>query len=214
MTFFKVTIPRQLVILIALASGLTLARVAFTGSTYYLYLLWNIFLALLPFMVSVIVLQNDEHKKIALWILVIVGIVWLAFFPNAPYLVTDVIHLRKSQLAPIWFDALMFFSIAWVGMLCSLYSLSHIEKILRARFSSALTWTILTAAIALSSFGIYLGRFLRWNSWDMVANPNDLATDVFSVFSQPEQHQQAYLMIPVFTVFILVSYLAWRENKV
>jgi uncharacterized membrane protein len=106
----------------------------------------------------------------------------------------------------------MLFSAAWVGMLCGLYSLSHVEKILRARFSNKVTWMVLVVITALASFGIYVGRFLRWNSWDVVASPHGLANDVWNIFSQPIQHQQAYLMIPVFFIFILVSYLAWRES--
>lgn len=214
MAFLKTAIPRQLVILVALASGITLARMAFTGSSYYSFLLWNILLALLPFIVSLTALHLDERKKLALWALILMGVLWLALFPNAPYLVTDVVHLRKSELAPIWFDALMFFSVAWAGMLSGLYSLSHVEKILRARYSNMLTWTILSVFIALSSIGIYVGRFLRWNSWDVVASPYGLVTDVWSIFAQPGEHQQAYAMIPVFFIFILVSYLAWRENRV
>ncbi len=214
MMLLKLIIPRQLLILIALAIVMVLARVAATGSTYYLFLLWNIFLALVPFIISIVLLSIDEKKRIALWLLIILGLLWLSIFPNAPYLVTDVVHLRKSQLAPMWFDALMFFSVAWAGMVAGLYSLSHIEKILRARYSNLITWIVLVKIVALTSFGIYLGRFLRWNSWDVVASPYELASDVWNVFSQPELHQQAFLLIPVFFVFIFVSYLAWRENNV
>ena len=196
--------------ILALAIVLVLGRVVFAGSGYFLYLLWNLALALLPFVVSSVLLWYVLKGKAHPWVLIVGGIVWLLLFPNAPYIVTDVIHLKESHAAPLWYDALMLYTSAWAGMILALHSLGQIETIIRRYLSEKLTWISLAALVFISSFGIYLGRYLRWNSWDVIANPHNLSSDIWNIFANPQTHQDGFLITIVFFVFISVSYFAWR----
>ena len=207
-------IPKEVLILTGLAVLLNIARVAFSGSIYFLYLLWNLFLAFLPFCISLFLMWYSIHaKKPHLAVLFLGGLLWLILFPNAPYIVTDVMHLKESHAVPVWYDALLLFTSAWTGMLLGLYSLAHIEKTLETLYSKKLTWVLLTLCIFLASFGVYIGRFLRLNSWDIFANPQDLSSGIWGVFSNPQVHAQGFWVTASFFVFILLSYLAWKSGK-
>lgn len=210
-------IPRQIFILFVVITLLIFGRIIFSGSQYYLFLFWNIFLAFVPFVISRIValIAKKEDSKY-LGVLIAGAFLWLITFPNAPYLVTDVIHLGHNRLMPVWYDAILLFLTAWVGMLFTFYSLSNIEKSLRTKFSQIKTEVILGLAILLSSFGIYLGRFLRWNSWDVITNPTELTFDILDIFMHPSRHGEAFGFTIVMLIFISVSYYAWKsghENK-
>jgi uncharacterized membrane protein len=212
MSLSKIFTPKQVLLLVLLAVLLNLARILATGSYYFSYLIWNIVLAFVPFIVSGLMLWYGNSKKPFVWLLIVLGIVWLFTFPNAPYLVTDVIHLKENHIVPVWFDAMLLFSSAWAGMMLGLYSLSHIETLLRKYFSNTKTWIFLILSILLSSFGIYLGRTLRWNSWDVVMNPHNLLLDIVDIFSRPNVHGEGYMITAAFFVFITISYLAWRTS--
>lgn len=209
-----IKIPKQILILIILAVLLIAGRVVFTGSQYYIFLIWNIFLAFVPFVISGALVRFLSDKKKYLSFIIVGGILWLFTFPNAPYLVTDVIHLRQNHMAPVWFDAMLLFVCAWIGMIFALYSLEHIEKVLLAFFSKIKSQIILAILILISSFGIYVGRFLRWNSWDVVASPNSLSKDIWIILSHPSLHLEAYGLTFSMFLFIGLSYIAWKyRNK-
>jgi uncharacterized membrane protein len=206
-------IPRQVIILTVLAVALNLIRVIWSDSTYFIYLLWNIFLAFLPFLLSNILLWYKINKKINLEFLVFGLIVWLFLFPNAPYLVTDFIHLGVKSIVPLWYDALLIFSSAWLGMLLALYSLSNIERLFLTRYSKRVTSFIIIVFILISSFGIYIGRFLRWNTWDVIIQPKHIIHDVSVILLHPFHYIEAYTFTISFFVFIYVSYISWKSTK-
>jgi uncharacterized membrane protein len=208
-------IPKQLRILIFLIMLLILIRVAYTGSYYYLFLLWNIFLAFIPFLISGIIVRHvlGNRGNLSMWIVFGGGILWLLTFPNAPYLVTDVIHLGSSKLIPKWYDVILLFVTALVGMLFTFYSLAHIEKALSTKYEKMKTGILLGLMIFVSSFGIYVGRFLRWNSWDVFTNPQELALDIWGVFVHPTMYKEAYAFTFTMLVFIGLSYYAWKAGN-
>ena len=106
---------------------------------------------------------------------VIVGVgIWLLFFPNAPYLITDLIHLKAAPDHLIWYDALMSFSFALSGLLTGLYSLLKVHRLVEKIWNSLIAWVTVSGSLVLSSYGVYLGRFGRWNSWDIVTHPFSL----------------------------------------
>ena len=209
----KIIIPRQIIILTALAVTLNLIRVIWSDSTYFIYLLWNIFLAFLPFLLSIILLWYKTNKKIKTGVLVFGLIVWLFLFPNAPYLVTDFIHLGVKSIVPLWYDALLIFSSAWLGMLLALYSLSNIEQLFLTRYSKRVASFLIMISILISSFGIYIGRFLRWNTWDIVIQPKHIIHDVSVILLHPFHYIEAYAFTLSFFVFIYVSYSSWKSTK-
>ncbi len=210
MSFLQNTANRTLFLLTALAVALNLGRAVATHQTGDLYLSWNIFLALLPFAVSTSLLWYSKQPKVSLFVLVFGLLVWLALFPNAPYLLTDFIHVRNGAILSIWYNIIMFFSAAWVGLFAAFYSLSHIETLLGKYFKKLVVWVLLSAALIVSSFGIYIGRFLRWNSWDVFVNPRELVADIWIVFTKSGQHQDAFFFTFIFFIFMLVSYIALR----
>jgi len=213
MKIFKIYIPKEIIIVLSLAVVLNLARVLFFNSTYFVFLLWNIFLAVLPFIISSVLLFYYKNSKLTNFIFIFGLFVWLLFVPNAPYLVTDLIHVGRGRGVPIIYDTFLIFSSAWIGILLFFYSLSHIEKIFISKFPKRNTSIVITGVILLISFGIYLGRFLRFNSWDIVANTEKLLNDIGSILVKPIENKDAYIFMSLTFVFIYVSYMAWKAIK-
>lgn len=166
--------------------SLSLLRFAFTGSMLYMFLNWNLFLALVPLMFSSYLVTH--RATINRYTFGIMAIAWLLFFPNAPYIITDLFHLRHHNGMPQWYDLIMILSFAWAGMLFGLMSLFQMEKILLEKISPLYTNMIVVILLFISSFGVYIGRFLRWNSWDVVSNPMALSADIADRFIHPFAH--------------------------
>ncbi len=213
MNIFKINIPKQIILLILLAVILNILRIIIFGSTSLVYILWNIFLALIPFLISAFLLEYIKKIKIPRVILIISVVLWLLLLPNAPYLVTDLIHLRSFHQIPALYDALLLFSSAWVGMLLLVHSLFHMEKIIRMKYSKIKTDIIIAIFIFLTSFGVYLGRFLRFNSWDVFINHSSVLKSVWELLSQATINMEAYLYTFLFFIFIYLSYYAWKDTQ-
>jgi uncharacterized membrane protein len=153
------------------------------------------------------------NKKLTSTLFVVGGIIWILFLPNAPYLVTDIIHLGRNYSAPHLYDTFLVFTSAWVGLLLGLYSLSHIDKIIRLKYSEKTASIILAFIILVISFGMYLGRFLRFNSWDVVSNPSLLFSNIHKILSEPSGYADAYLFSGLSFLFLYISYIAWKSTK-
>jgi uncharacterized membrane protein len=141
-------------------------RTLWTHSFDYAFLVWNLGLAFAPLFFS-LVFAAQKHFALR----IASGLCWLAFFPNAPYVVTDLIHLRSFNSGPIWLDILLLSSCAGTALAMGYLSLSLIHDHLAALGRPVLAWAIAICALGLSGFGIYLGRFLRWRSIDLLLNP-------------------------------------------
>ncbi len=96
-----------------------MVRIKITGSYFFLFLVWNLFLALIPFAISTYLVSKPEISKVRLFLW---ATVWLLFLPNAPYIVTDLVHLKLHNPFWGWFDVLLLVSFAINGLL--LYFLS------------------------------------------------------------------------------------------
>src|SRR5262245_19655805 len=175
----------------------------------YRYLIWNLFLAWLPALGAFAIYNLQRRRSWISWLLISVcAVFWLAFFPNAPYLVTDIIHLRQNKLVPLWFDLLLFVAFAWTGFFLGLISLLLMQEIVRKAAGIKASWLFALVVLGLSSFGIYLGRFLRWNSWDLFLNPGRLLVDVSAQAQDPFTRFQALVFSALFAGFFLSMYLA------
>ena len=119
----KVFFPRQILIILGLTVVLNIIRPIIFHSSYFVYLFWNIFLAILPFAVSSILLWKAKYSNLATPYFVIGGIFWLLLLPNAPYIITDLVHLGRNHAAPIFFDIFLLFASGWLGLLLYMYSL-------------------------------------------------------------------------------------------
>ncbi len=195
-------------------------RVVYAGATGYVFLVWNLFLAWLPLLFAdAVYLFEEQRNRARFWLF---AFLWLIFFPNAPYIVTDFIHLDPWATVgvPWWFDFLLISSFAIAGGMLGLCSLQTMSKITGRRFGPFWSWGFMVVVSLLSGFGIYLGRYLRWNSWDVVLNPSELISDVGERISQPFLHPETWFISLLFGALVLSSYLVFahffeyrRQNK-
>ena len=177
----------------------------YSGRTYYDYLLWNLFLAAIPLGLSLVIrcgLARLSNLALAL----LTG-VWLLFFPNAPYLLTDLIHLGANTSVPLWYDLVVLLSFAWNGLVLGLVSLQEMQAALSTRLNRLVGWGFVGLTLALGSFGIYLGRYLRWNSWDVVTDPVGIAFDVLPRLLEPAAYLSTWGMTLAFAAFLGLCYL-------
>lgn len=183
--------------------ALILFRVKLTHSITYMFLVWNLFLAGIPYVLS----QGLTHFKVNNT-LVLIGTlsIWLLFLPNAPYIVTDLMHLKRHDSSLLWFDTFLFFVYAWNGLYLGITSMLDIYTILKKRFSIQKALAFIIIISFLSGYGIYLGRFLRWNSWELFTQPFDLFLDISNSLQSPRTWGITLgfgiLMILLFSVFI------------
>lgn len=187
----------------ALCAALVEIRTQETGDPYYRFLIWNLILAWVPLVLAIAAYARARRRVDALVVVLLVP--WLLFFPNAPYLLTDFVHLGEGH-APLWYDGLMLSAFAWTGLLLGYGSLYLVHAILRRALGATAAWIGVVAALALGSVGVYVGRFVRVNSWDALLHP----LGVLDVLQ--EQPAAAGLRLPealfALTVFLLVGYLA------
>lgn len=194
----------MLAIFSALCVLIFLFRVYFTQLHTFMFLNWNLLLAAIPYLLTSSFVQNKEVKPL---VFIPVLLCWLLFFPNAPYILTDLFHLKPRAASPIWLDLVLILAYAWTGLLFGFYSLRHLQAVL-IQYRPALQVSLLIATLLfISSFGIYLGRYLRWNSWDMITHPQELAGALWHRFAFPLQHRQTWGM--TFFLGIVLNMMYW-----
>jgi uncharacterized membrane protein len=186
--------------------ALSIFRIMLSNSNRFIFLNWNLFLAFLPWLLTQIVLLKSSWQQNK-FILFSVLSAWLLFFPNAPYILTDLFHLRLRSPVPLWFDLVLILSFAWTGLLFGFLSLLNIEKILAPMMRTNAIRIISIALLFVGSFGIYLGRYLRWNSWDIVTEPKNLIVDIGDRLINPLHHLTTWGV--TFGMFIFLNMLYW-----
>lgn len=187
-------------------AALFLIRVRLTGSTYFLFMLWNLFLAALPLVFAWFLTHTQRFSR-AIPLLAI----WLLFFPNAPYVLTDLIHLRPQAGIPLWYDLLMLLAFALTSLWIGFHSLHLVHQWIAMHVSVSMGWLVVLGVMPLIGFGIYLGRVLRWNSWDIISNPFSLLRDIASLALHPFAHRDVWLFTFGFGLLLMFAYLAWRH---
>ena len=180
-------------------------RVFYTRELLFISLIWNLFLAYLPYAFSKWVFSNIQWIKNK-WRLSFVFIPWLLFIPNSFYIITDLFHLKETEVVPLWFDLALIFSFAWNGLLLGIASVRHIEKIMEQQFRLQLNLLFVYPIMLLNAFGIYLGRYLRFNSWDVITNPFGLTRDIFDLCFHPVHYRFDWSMIFCFSVLMTLLY--------
>ncbi len=185
---------------LALALIMNLTRYTLTDIQSYVYLNWNVFLAFLPLL---FLYFFDKAKNIYLKALLF--LTWLFFLPNAPYLVTDLIHLR--DVGPewmLWFDGMMIFIYALIGIFITAFVLLEMKKRLFEKSINKQNIFLIIISL-LTAFGVYLGRYIRFNSWDVLAQPIELANQIISTITIEYMNPVFVTTIIFFTLFILAS---------
>jgi uncharacterized membrane protein len=193
-------------------------RVLATGSLRHAGLVWNLFLAWTPYLLSLAVRRvaaRDGGSSGVKPLAVLLGLAWLFFYPNAPYILTDFIHViwgrRMAEARPplitetalLWYDILLNSSFAFVGHFIGLISLLMLHRLIGARVGWRWGWAFVVAAVGMGGYGIYIGRFERLNSWDILRAPLEtLRTAVLNLFNP-----KAILFSLSFALFISLTYL-------
>jgi uncharacterized membrane protein len=186
--------------------ALVLVRNAHAGNADFRYLIWNLFLAWIPFALAVFVYDRWRRRRRGGVLLLGLGALWLLFFPNAPYIATDFVHLQHDPLSPYWYDAVTIAAFAWMGVLLGFASLYLMQTVVRQWRGVLAGWVFAFVAIALGSLGIYLGRFLRLNSWDALEHPSVLPRILHAVARDPFAYQEAIGVTLVFTLALSFAY--------
>jgi uncharacterized membrane protein len=182
------------------------ARVAYSDSLRHLNLVWNLFLAWIPFVLAYIGYALSWKRTLLYVIVPAFAFLWLIFLPNAPYLLTDLMHLNQPVTnVPLWYDVLLMIWFSWTGMLLGVISLYLMHEIVIRAFGKVMGWIFVFAVSGLSSLGIYLGRFLRWNSWDILQEPQDVLQDSLALVLDPSRSTIGFTIL--FTAFFLFVYL-------
>ncbi|WP_284653347.1 DUF1361 domain-containing protein [Flavobacterium terrisoli] len=182
--------------------SLLLVRAKITHSIYLFFLIWNLFLAVIPYAITTHLLTLDFKNTSKFKILAITAI-WLAFIPNAFYIITDLVHLANSEGHIFWLDLIIVSSHALIGFAFGLMSLQHFEKLVWELTTARKVSLLIPVICFLCGIGIYIGRILRYNSWDIISNPLDLAIDLFQMAFSPK----SMLFAIHFGVFIYFSFL-------
>ncbi len=195
---------------LALASAfcvaLLVARWVYSEPGAYRFLGWNLFLAWIPLLAAVGV-YDMQRRGFRARKLVPLAALWLLFLPNAPYLLTDLIHLGSRDDAPLWFDLVLFSAFAWTGALLGFLSIYLMQVVVRRVAGAGWSWALVGGSLLASAFGIYLGRSLRWNSWDFLTEPQALLSDVWARVSDPLGHPRSFGMTVAMTALLSVMYL-------
>lgn len=167
---------------------------------------WNLALAWLP-MLFALLLTFAWRARLPRAAAILFAALWLLFLPNAPYLVTDVVHIGNPWAsAPLWFDLTMFSAFGATGLLLGYGSLYLVHQVISGRFGSAVGWSASAAAMVLTSVGIYLGRVLRLNSWDAFTKPEVLAAIAHHRLTNPVGHPELYPLIGGVMLLLMAGY--------
>jgi uncharacterized membrane protein len=192
----------------ALAVGLELFRELHYTDSGFRFLLWNLVLAWVPLLVALAV-YDGYRRGLRIALLTPAVVAWLLFLPNAPYIVTDFVHLSPDAQSPLWYDAIVLSAFAWTGLLLGFASLYLMHAVARHRFGARAGWTGALAALALTSAGVYLGRFLQWNSWDLIVRPGQRLAEIVPRLDQTTALLHASGVTLLLTALLVMTYLAF-----
>lgn len=186
-----------------LAIALNLLRLYMVEVPSYIYMNWNVFLGLLP----VACAWLFEYKKRYTIVSLLFFLAWLLLLPNAPYMITDFIHLRDVGTASmLWYDGFMLFAYALVGVHAFAFSLYRVHQQITS--SALFIWII----SLLSGFGIYLGRYVRWNTWDIIINGKAVLQDISHIIGNILHEPLISITIMVFMCGMVVSYYSYCNS--
>src|SRR5690606_1961254 len=184
------------------SSSLLGIRILSVGNNRFWFMLWNLFLAWLPLLFALGLRLNLTQKRLGHWQNVLLFFVWLGFLPNSFYMMSDLIHLQSSGETLVLYDIALMMSFIINGLILGYMSTFIVHQVLIKRLRTWHAHTIVGLVFLLSGFAIYLGRYLRWNTWDILLNPAGLLFDLSERLINPLAHGQTYIVTFVFFVII------------
>lgn len=180
---------------------LLVLRVVHTHGTMFIFLLWNLFLACIPLLMSHIALHT-RYKLVR----ILCGLVWLLFFPNSMYIITDLFHLKQRPDVPLWFDLLLLFSFALNGLILGFLSIINMEKAIQKINRKKISYLFTFSMFLLCGYGIYLGRYERWNSWDIITQPYSLLYSIAYDVIHPLRSAEVWVLSFCFAIWLYILY--------
>lgn len=171
----------------------------------YEFLIWNLFLAWLPLLFALLASHSFHTGSAKTWRFGGFAVTWLLFFPNSPYIFTDLIHLTSGLRSYFWVDLIVILSCAFTGLFAGFLSLYLMQAVVQRHAGVVAGWVFIGGVAALSGFGVYIGRFLRFNTWDVLYRPVDLFQDVGKWFANPPGQSVTFPVL--FAIFLFISYL-------
>lgn len=202
---------RSPMLALTFASGtvvaLVTARIVVTRDINYAFLVWNLFLAWLPLVFALLAcgkFRADEGRN---WRFMSLAGAWLLFFPNAPYIFTDFIHLIYGSHRHFWVDLTLILMCALTGLVLGFVSLYLMQSVVRRMYGQVASWLFIASVAGLSGFAIYLGRFVRLNSWDLIARPLKLYHGVSQWAANPMANSNTFSFPLLFAMFVFLAYV-------
>lgn len=187
-------------------------RIHWSGRTSFFFLSWNLALAAVPLVFALAAL-GLSHLRWPFFSLVML-IPWLLFLPNAPYILTDLLHLKARAPIPLWYDLILLLAFALTGLLLGFLSMMCVERVLQPLFERPVIVVFRGAVLFLCGFGIYLGRFLRWNSWEIATRPKSFLCVVGDRFLDPTEHGKTWAVTFLIGTLLITMYaLVWGVGK-
>lgn len=191
----------------AAGTALIFGRILWTHRLSYGFLIWNLFLAWTPLIFAL--LANEEYRAGTRrkWLMLPLAAAWLLFFPNAPYICTDVIHLTFWFRGHFWMDLTLILLFAFTGSLVGFLSLYLMQTLVTEMFGRIAGWAFVFLTAGLTSFGVYLGRFLRFNSWDVIVRPAKVYRGIDAWLGSPMLNQTSAGFLVFFAAFLFIAYV-------
>lgn len=202
-----------LFVLAAFCISILLVRAKITHSIFFFFLIWNLFLAYTPLALTTVMRHNSKliNKKAYFYP---VFLFWLLLLPNAPYIITDFMHLKRETGVPVWFDVLLLVSFSASGILFGLASMKDMFGMITAKFSLKTAWIAMGIICLLCGFGMYVGRFLRYNSWDILQKPYTMTVDILCSLTDAETCKPAWgITLGFGTLMFLLFHLYHTPKK-
>jgi len=206
----RLSLSQWLWIACAFSLSLLIIRIIKTGRLSYGFLAWNLFLAYVPYFISEW-LNRHPHilaNRIKLFVLVFT---WILFMPNSFYILTDLFHLNNMSKGDSWYDLTLILSFAWNGILFGILSIYKMEMLLKNSKGRFIAGLIICAVMWLNAFGVYIGRFLRFNSWDIFMNPFSLVPEIVDIVFNPYDYRYAWAMSFCFAFFMAILYYTTKR---
>jgi uncharacterized membrane protein len=209
LAFRRETVMPMLALTFASAAcvALVFGQIITTHNFQYGCLVWNLFLAWLPLVFALLAADKFMSTSASDWRFLSLAGAWLLFFPNAPYIFTDLIHLRTYYYGHFWVDLTLILLCALTGLVLGFVSLYLMQAVVAQMLGRLASWLFIAAVAALSGFGIYLGRFMRFNSWDVLVRPRQLYRGIGNWVADPLAHDHSLGFPFIFGAFLFVSYL-------
>jgi uncharacterized membrane protein len=212
-SFLKEHLFYPLALSSALACAILAARILRVERATFIFLVWNLFLAWVPYAWSLWAASIERRHPRAWWRLLLPAVLWLLFFPNAPYIVTDFVHLRERPPVPLWYDLGLLAAFALAGCFLAVASLHTMQRLVRRAAGAATSWLFVFGSVGLAGLGVYLGRFERWNSWDLLLSPRAVLADALRPILYPLHHVHTLGASGMFAAILLICYVMFIATR-